>query len=354
MTRYATTTVPVPEAMRAGTRAIERLGATPDVAALVVGRLLDAELDSTPSHGLVRIAEYGKAVARGQLLPAATPVVDEVSGAATRIDGRLAFGAVVARELVTAATSHPLPGGLAVIGVRRSGHLGRLGPIGAAISRTGRIILGFVNSGGGARKVIPFGGTDGRLATNPILFACPTADREPVVLDMTTAASSDGAVQVAAARGETVATGVLVDHKGRSVRDPSRLNSVPRTAFLAPLGGYKGFGLGLLVEIMAGALGGADFVAPGNENMGNCGFFVIIAPGVLGRKPDDVLAGVSALTEYVLTSPPQQGQQVRLPGHRPVADRRANIRLATTTWHDICRMADIAVSSDADARTSPR
>jgi LDH2 family malate/lactate/ureidoglycolate dehydrogenase len=343
MITHETTAVPIADVVRAGTTALRRLGAPPDVAALVVDQLLAAELDGAPSHGLIRIAEYGKAITRGQLVPGAVPLVSHVSGVATRIDGNLAFGAVVARELAEVASSRTLTGGIGVFGVRRSGHLGRLGPIGRKISAAGRIVLGFVNSGGGARKVAPFGGGEGRFATNPILFACPVAGQDPIVVDMTTAAASDGTVQVAAARGETLPEGVLIDAQGQPVRDPARLNAVPRTAFLAPLGGpsggHKGFALALVVEILAGALGGSDVVRPGNESMGNCGFFVVLDPAILGRSSADVLADVGTLAEYISSCAPQGGLRVRLPGHRPVHEDRNDVPLASRTWHTIRTMA---------------
>lgn len=333
--------VSVAEAREAGCAALRALGAAEPVARLVTDRLIAAELEGYPAHGLMRIAEYRRAVRGGHLVPDATPVTERLGATTFAVDGRHAFGALVADEVVATAAT-PADGAL-LIGVRDSGHLGRLAHIGQGVAAAGRVVLGFVNSRGGAQKVAPHGGAAARLATNPILLACPSPrGAPPVVVDVTTSATSDGAMRMAAAEGHQVRDGLLVGSSGEWVHDPSRLNENPRTAFLAPLGsdvaGHKGFALAVAVEILAGIIGGGSFASPGNTAMGNAGLFVVFDVDMLGQSTESVLESVGMLTKHLVGCPPQPGRTVRMPGSKQLLSRPA-LAVPRTVWRHLRRIA---------------
>jgi uncharacterized oxidoreductase len=137
-----------------------------------------------------------------------------------------------------------------------------------------------VNTHGHARRVAPPGGTAPRLGTNPIAFGVPT-EQGAMIVDFGTSVTAEGKVRVKKIGGQQCPPGWLLDSNGQPTTDPNSLYATPPGTIL-PLGGdqpHKGFALGLIVEIFAGALSGGVCVRekPINQN-GNCVFFQVINP----------------------------------------------------------------------------
>ena len=142
-----------------------------------------------------------------------------------------------------------------------------------------------VNSHGSGRRVAPPGGTEGRISTNPICMGAPTSS-DPVVLDFGTSAAAEGKVRAQFQKKQPCPEGWLIDHAGAPT-DPAVLYNEPR-GNLVPFGGtqaYKGFGLGLLLDLLCGGLSGGAcsnpaFPLPG---VGNAAVFVLFNPGAVRR-----------------------------------------------------------------------
>lgn len=342
----ATTRVPVATARDIASRALRRFGTPAETADVVVARLLDADLDGHPSHGVLRIPQYCKEITAGVIAPQSRPRATRRSTTVWTVDGRRAFGALVADEVIATAVRTEAGDDPRAIGVRNSGHLGRLGYLARGIARNGHVAIGFFNCSGGGQKVMPVGGASGRLATNPIIFGCPTSDGRPVVVDVTTSASTDGRVQLAAALGETLPNGILADPEGRAVNDATRSQARPPGAFLLPLGGvaaHKGYALAVAVEILAGILGGPDSVAQAVRGSGNSGILLVLAPTMLGRSIDEVGADIAALETYLRSCSADDRQPVRLPGRRPdssasASPDRSHVRVPAPVWDSITRL----------------
>ena len=139
--------------------------------------------------------------------------------------------------------------------VRRSYHIGRLGAYVEEMAREEQIGLLMANAHGRGAIIAPWGGAEGRLATNPIAVGIPTGDPQaPIVLDMTTSAVAEGKVRVRLNSGEPVPDGWMLDGNGQPTNDPADLYTEPRGTIL-PFGGsagHKGYGLGVIVDLLGG------------------------------------------------------------------------------------------------------
>ena len=138
--------------------------------------------------------------------------------------------------------------------------------------------LGTVNNHGFGRGVAPPGGTESRIGTNPLCLGAPTHG-DPVVLDIGTSVCAEGKVRVAFNKGQRVPEGWLLDAEGRPTTDPGVLYREPRGS-IQPLGGaqaYKGFGIGLLLDMFTGGLSGAACSNPKNPNLSaNAVLFILL------------------------------------------------------------------------------
>src|SRR5439155_17451419 len=147
---------------------------------------------------------------------------------------------------------------------KQGGQIGRLGEYGEKAAGLGLALFATVNNHGFGRAVAPPGGTAGRIGTNPLCLAVPAGEGPPVVLDIGTSVCAEGKVRVAFNKGVPAPEGWLLDAAGQPTTDPGVLYREPRGTIL-PLGGnqaYKGFGLGLLLDMLAGGLSGAPCSRP--------------------------------------------------------------------------------------------
>src|SRR5260221_4411740 len=135
------------------------------------------------------------------------------------IDGNRGFGQVVGEFAGKVGTAKASKSGIAMVGLRNCGHLGRVGEWAELAAEAGQVSLHFLNTSG-AQRVAPFGGSDRRLSTNPITIGVPVAGRDPVVLDVTTSMVAEGKLMVAMNKGEKVPEGWIVDRNGASTTEP--------------------------------------------------------------------------------------------------------------------------------------
>jgi LDH2 family malate/lactate/ureidoglycolate dehydrogenase len=298
--------------------------------------LIEAELDGYPSHGVLRVPEYVSEVHAGAIDPQAQPAVSRLGPQALRVDGHRAFGALSAATLARVLRETVEAGELTCAALVASGHVGRLASVARPVAEAGGVLIGFCNLLGAGQRVIPWGGSDGRLCTNPLVIALPCRDPGPVILDMTTSTVSEGRIRTALQRGERLPAGWLVDTEGAPCDEPSALYERPPRAFLAPLGGAKGFGLGLLVELLAGVITGAGTVTATRRVPGNGGLFVAFRSTLLGGDEVQLSAEVQAVAEHVVASAPQR---VRIPGWRK-SSQREWIELPDPLWTEICTVGE--------------
>jgi uncharacterized oxidoreductase len=212
----------------------------------------------------------------------------------------------------------------------------------------GLVAILVVNVVGHRGLVAPHGGAFGRLGTNPICIAVPGTDPSaPFVLDMATSKVAVGKLRVAAAKGEELPDGYALDGHGNPTRDPGVIWADPGGCVL-PFGGHKGFGLGLAVDILAGALTGGDTLQPGHPRgptIVNNLFGILVDPSRLGSL-DRFGGEVAAILDYMRDCGPlDPAHPVRVAGEPERAameERRAlGIPVDDGTWASLGKAAEV-------------
>ena len=231
--------------------AMERVGLPHDDATTVAALMADAELQGSEGHGAMRLAPYVKRIKAGGVN--ARPdirVVAERPGMAL-LHGDNGMGHLVMKRAAEMAIAKARATGVAWVGSQWSNHAGPASLY--ARMPLAHDMIGLYFAVGNANHVPPWGGLDVLLSTNPIAAAIPAADEPPIVLDMATTVAAYGKVKAKAQRGEAMPEGWMIDRAGKPITDPNRAGE----GFLLPIGGYKGYGLALIVGLLAGVLNDA-------------------------------------------------------------------------------------------------
>jgi L-2-hydroxycarboxylate dehydrogenase (NAD+) len=228
-------------------------GAPRQTARAVLDVLLTGEARGHASHGLLRLPRVVEGIRAGRQDPRAQPVIEERGRACLLADGRFALGPFAAVTIMDAVIERTRSHGLCLACAHGIHHFGIGGYYTDRAARQGLIGLALCNTQPAAA---PFGGRRRTLGTNPISFSCPSAGDQPITLDMATTAVARGKLLDCKLRGVPLPEGVAADPDGRMTTDPEQ----GLAGALLPLGGlfgFKGSGLALMVDILAGALSGA-------------------------------------------------------------------------------------------------
>ncbi len=284
---------------------------------LVARNLVDANLYGHDSHGVGILPAYATSMTDGWLKANAHMSVTGGEGAVLQLDGNLGYGQVIGHEAMALGIARAREHGAAVLALRMSHHLGRIGAWAELCAEAGMVSIHYVNSAGYRPSVAPFGGAESRYTTNPYCTGIPARDGDPpVILDFATSAIAMGKVRVARNSGEQVAADALVDGEGRPTRDPNVMYASPRGA-LRSMGLHKGYGMALVCEALAGALTNGGGHLP-HRNHGraiiNNMLSVVIDPEAVGSRSffHNELADIIA---HVKSSPPAPGvDAVMVPG----------------------------------------
>jgi uncharacterized oxidoreductase len=311
----------------------------------VAHHLVEANLVGHDSHGVVRIKKYVDWARAGMVVPNRHARIAIDRGASALVDGGFGYGQVIAKEAMEIAAAKAAANGFAVVAIRNSGHLGRIGAWAEMLARAGYVSVHFVNTSGFGILVAPHGGRDRRLSANPIAAGAPVAGGEPIVLDIATSVIAEGKIQVARNKREKLAPGQVLDGQGRPTTDPESFYAKPPGAIF-PFGGHKGSGLSLFCEILAGSLTGgfsSHPQTPTARRLVNNMLSVVFDPRAFGGT-EFFRADVDRLLAWTKASPPiEPGQPVLLPGEielRTRRERTANgIPVDPESWSQIVAAA---------------
>ena len=289
--------------------ALIRCGASEANAVPVAESIRDAEAEGIHNVGLGYLPIYCDQLLCGKVNGAAQPNILSSDGAVIRVDADLGFchtAFMSAFDHYVALTKRQ---GVALLSICRSDSAGVVGWFVDRLARQGLVSMIFASA---SPSVAPWGGTKPFFGTNPIGFGAPRAGNEPIVIDMATSATAKVNVKQAAAEGREIPLGWANDKDGNPTRDPNE----GLAGSLAPTGGYKGYALNLIVDILAAGLTGGNWsyqtpsllgTEGGPPNIGQ--LFIAIDPSKVGGEelPIRMEAMITALLE-------QDG--VRLPGDR--------------------------------------
>src|SRR3954468_6578686 len=224
----------------------------PDPDAMTVATLMaEADLQGSDGHGVTRLPAYARRIRAGGVNVRPTiRVLREQPGTAL-LDGDNGMGHLVMKRAAEMAVEKARTTGIAWVNSQFSNHAGPASLY--ARMPLASDMIGLYFAVGNANHLPPWGGLDMLLSTTPIAAATPAREEAPVVLDMATTVAAYGKVKAKAAKGESLPEGWMIDREGRPLTDPKRAEE----GFLLPIGGYKGYGLALVVGLLAGTLNGA-------------------------------------------------------------------------------------------------
>jgi LDH2 family malate/lactate/ureidoglycolate dehydrogenase len=305
-----------------------RHGLPPEHATMVAESLVSADLRGVSTHGVVRLPGYIERVRRGMVEARPEIVVRNVTPVSAHVDGGNGLGFVVGNRAIDVAVELASSGGIGIVGVRRSNHFGMAGNYALRAVRAGMIGIVMTNA---SRAMPPFGGREPLLGTGPLTIGAPGgSNSSDFLLDMSPSVAARGKIRIAAQHGEQIPLGYALDAAGRPTTDPvEALKGV-----LLPMGGPKGSGLALVIEILAGVLTGSAFAGDVRDQYKdfdepqNVGHLVIAVRPDLFLPLEEYRARMDVLAERVHANPPQDGvKQVFLPGEIELGaerDRRAH------------------------------
>ena len=241
-------------------------------AARVAGYLVVANLTGHPSHGVIRVSRYLDWMKRGWVHPGRSIEIVQEADSFAIVDGNLGFGQTVGEQAVDLGVAKARACGVSVVGLRNSGHLGRVADWPERAAAAGMVSIHFVNTSGIGAVVAPFGGVDRRMSTNPFAVGVPNGET-PVILDFATSVVAEGKVMVAVNGGKPLPDGALIDADGNLTADPeaiygpitdkSAVSSRGGRGAIRAMGEHKGSGLAMICELLAGALTGGGCARAG-------------------------------------------------------------------------------------------
>jgi L-2-hydroxycarboxylate dehydrogenase (NAD+) len=235
--------------------ALTKLGLPDSDAAVVATLMAEADLQGSDGHGVSRLPQYARRIKAGGFnVRPNIHLVREQPGTAL-LNGDNGMGHLVMKRAAEIAIEKARATGIAWVSSQFSNHAGPASLY--ARMPLAHDMIGLYFAVGNANHLPPWGGLDMLLSTNPIAAAIPAGEENPIVLDMATTVAAYGKVKTKALRGETMPEGWMIDRAGKPLTDPKRADE----GMLLPLGGmeagYKGYGLALIIGLLAGTLGGA-------------------------------------------------------------------------------------------------
>ncbi len=328
-------------------------GCDGDEAGRISTHLLGANLAGHDSHGVARVPRYVEWLEAGYVVKGQTAEVVTDGGAFALLDGKFGFGQTVAPQAVQLGIARAQQHGIAVVGLRNAGHIGRVGDYSETAIRAGLVSVHFVNVAGSV-LVAPYGGTERRFSTAPFSVGVPLPGR-PLVLDFATSLVAEGKVLVASNGGKPLPPDALIEPDGTLSGDPHTLygeypqigprNPANGSGAIRAFGEHKGSGLAFMCEMLAGALTGGGTSGPIDQRArianGMLSFYV--SPRHFGTEAEFHATGRAYVDWVVAANPARPGEPVLAPGDKEAAtraDRLANgVPLQPDTWESIVQVA---------------
>jgi LDH2 family malate/lactate/ureidoglycolate dehydrogenase len=279
--------------------------------------MVESDARGGDAHGVFRLPQYVKQIQDGAVNPRPNVrIVNDREGSAL-IDGDNGLGHLVMKRATEMAIEKARACGIGWVGTRHSNHAGpaQLYPRMAAAEN----MIGLYFCVGNANLVPPWGGTEVLLSTNPISIAVPGLKHPSIVLDMATTNTAFGKIRLKAQKNEPMPEGWMIDREGKPLTDAKRASE----GFLVPVGGAKGYGLALMIGLLAGTLNGAAFgrdvvnYTVDSKTPSNTGQAIIVLDITTFADVEAFNQDVDEMWEVMKSSPTLPGvDEVRLPGER--------------------------------------
>lgn len=293
-------------------------GATEAESRQVGVRLANANLVGHDSHGLIRVCQYAAQLHDGSIKSGVELTAISRAGAVAIFDANLGFGQVAAEKSTLEGIRIAREFGVSVIGLRNVSHVGRVGDWAEMAAEAGMVSFHFVNSPA-KPGVTPYGGIERRMATNPVCIGYPVEGRDPVIVDMTTSSVAEGKLRVASAAGNTIPEGWIVDKQGRPTTNPDDYYA---GGAMLTVGGHKGYGLSLAIDLLAGAFTGGKAVGP-TETVNRNNMMSIFVNAHVDGLDEDTDEIASTYLDWIKACPPRDpNNPVLVPGEPEATVKR--------------------------------
>ena len=228
-------------------------GCDDETASILAELIMKAERDGSLSHGLFRLPAYISGLKSGKINGKARPEVKKISPSVIKVLGNNCLAPMVLNKSIPELVKAAKENGVAVLAITNSHHMAAMWFETEMVAEQGLVAFACTSY---KPAVAPAGATKPLFGTNPISFAWPRPGKMPVVYDMATASMAMGEVQVAKREGHKVPLGTGLTKDGKETTDPGQIAD---GGVLLPFGGYKGSGIAMMVELLAGALVGDNF-----------------------------------------------------------------------------------------------
>jgi len=328
-----------PEALKTMvTRLFAGVGCKDEEARVIADHLVEANLAGHPSHGVIRAPIYLQWLREEKVIAGRSLEIVVDTGTLTVADAGLGFGQWTGKQSVEIGIRKCREQGVSLVALRNSAHLGRIGTWAEMAAAAGLVSLHFVNTTGLGMFVVPIGGRDARLSINPVCMGIPIEDGSPIIFDIAAAATAEGKLKVARNKGVPVPDDTILDAEGKATNDANDFYGPPGgrpVGSILPFGGHKGYGLGLVAEILAGALTGGGCSASGKKQLEQGMLSIYIDPQQLGT-PGPIFEEIRRYVDFVRSSRPlDPNGAVMVPGEvedRNRAAQRNGVDLDETSW----------------------
>jgi L-2-hydroxycarboxylate dehydrogenase (NAD+) len=290
-------------------RSFENLGVPKEDAEIAANVLVQADLRGVDTHGVIRFnphSWYVKWLRESSMTARANLRVVRESASTALLDGDRGIGMVIGHRAMELAISKAKQSGVGLVAVRNSRHYGMSAYYSMMALPHDMIGIAMTNA---SRQVVPTFGRESRFGTNPMCFAVPTMEERPFVLDMATTTAAAGKLELAARLAKSIPHGWALNERAEATDDPKTAQQARR---LLPLGGsreggsHKGYGLGIVVEILCGVLSGT--LTALNADQDPRGHFFGAIRVDQFRPVDEFQRDMDRLIRELKSTPPIEGQ----------------------------------------------
>ena len=307
-------------------RAFDAVGVPAADARAIAGLMARADVNGSEGHGIFRLPQYIRRIKGGAVNVTPNIRIEREAAATALVNGDNGMGHLVMKRAADIAIEKARTAGVAWVGAQWSNHAGPASLY--ASMPMAHDMIGLYLAVGSANHLPPWGGLDMLLSTNPLAVGVPAGEEAPIVLDMATTVAAYGKVKTKAQRGETMPVGWMMDREGKPLTDPKRANE----GFLLPIGDYKGYGLALIIGLLAGTLNRAamgrdvvDFNADDTTPTNTGHAIVAISIEAFGEV-QEFKKSVDALVRDLRASKRLPGvDRIWLPGEQSHAKRADNL-----------------------------
>lgn len=328
------------EARKLTVEALSANKTDPANAEIVAQALVNAQADGQAGHGLSRIPSYTAQTRTGKVDGFAKPEAQRITPVVQRVDAKFGFAYPAIEVALPFLKEASAQNGLALSTICHSHHFGQAGAHCERLAREGMIALVFGNA---PKAIAAFGGKNPMFGTNPIAFAAPNGDADPLVIDLALSRVARGKIMAAQRAGKSIPEGWSLDKEGQPTTDPD----AALEGTMIPIGEAKGAALAMMIEILAAGLCGSAFGFEASSLFSGEGDAPDLGQVILAIDANLVSGGGFAERMHTLVSAIEAEQGARLPGTSRLTARakaqQSGINLPRPIYQEAMRLAGQSV-----------